>query len=188
MNPRQKVIFTQLQIASVGVLLLVFGFLWSETWLIVFGVAVMVYGTIRAWLFSRVVSKEDENEEPMDLSLDWDEEKDDDGEYAMDEWEEFLTRRFGAQSFASTRFLENELAKMDAQKKAGSSGWHTAAKPQPQAENAIDQDRVADADRIGPAADTDNLAESFLANQNGNQAGIAPEQSLQSGDSKQQNQ
>ncbi|WP_323089168.1 hypothetical protein [Allobaculum sp. JKK-2023] len=108
MNPRQKVLFTQLQIASVGVLLAAFGWMWSETWLKVFGVCIFVYGLLRAWIFSRVISQQDENEEPMDLSLDLSpEDEEDSGEYPMDEWEEAFMRRFGQSKMM--RAMEAEL-------------------------------------------------------------------------------
>lgn len=117
MNPRQKVLFTQLQIASVGVLLAAFGWRWSETWLKVFGVCIFVYGLVRAWIFSKVISQQDENEEPMDMSLDLSskDEDDDSSEYAMDEWEEALMRRFGKSKMMQAMEAELE-AKTQAKK------------------------------------------------------------------------
>lgn len=69
MNPKQKVLFAQLQIASVGLLIGIFGLLWSNHLLLLFGVSVMVYGLIRAWLLARLM-KDAQGEADPDLDLD----------------------------------------------------------------------------------------------------------------------
>lgn len=188
MNPRQKVIFTQLQIASVGVLLLVFGLMWSEVWLIVFGVIVMVYGLIRAWLFGRIVSKEDENEEPMDLSLDWDQNKEDDeGEYPMDEWEELFTRRLGGRAFTSARFFEDELAKLEAKKAADACSQKDGHPPKTASALAGPKEKNID-DGICSSSDPDGNSIPFPADPNLPNPHPDSKDAHQNCDSNQQNQ
>ncbi len=87
MSPKQKIFFTQLQIASIGLLILVFGLLWKNGWLMAFGGVVIVYGLIRLMLLKNLVEEDiDQQELPDDLTLQdfrirsfkWDEEKEDD--------------------------------------------------------------------------------------------------------------
>lgn len=185
MNPRQKVIFTQLQIASVGVLLLVFGLMWSEVWLIVFGIVVIVYGSIRAWLFARIVSKEDENEEPMDLSLDWDQEKEEADEYAMDEWEEFFTR-FGSRSLKSSRFLEDELAKMEPKTSNGSAS-KKAVQPGKTKNESPDPGHKNGEGQISPSPDPDSISISSPTNSDLKKTGLDARKASLSKDPNKQN-
>ncbi len=70
MNPKQKIFFTQLQLASVGVLIVVFGLFWKNGWLMVFGGVIIAYGLIRLMILKNLVDEDiDQQELPEDLQL-----------------------------------------------------------------------------------------------------------------------
>lgn len=68
MSPRQRVVFVQLQIASVGLLIFGFGFFWKENLLMLFGGVIFAYGLIRLLFLRRFLS--DEKPDPDDAALD----------------------------------------------------------------------------------------------------------------------
>ena len=90
MRPKQKIFFTQLQLASIGLLILVFGLLWKNGWLMAFGGSVIAYGLIRLLLLKNLVEEDiDQQKLPDDLSIQdfrirsfkWMEEKEDDEDF-----------------------------------------------------------------------------------------------------------
>lgn len=90
MSPKQKIFFTQLQLASIGLLILVFGLIWKNGWLMAFGGCVILYGLIRWLLLKNLVEEDiDQQELPDDLSIQdfrirsfkWVEEKEDDEDF-----------------------------------------------------------------------------------------------------------
>lgn len=81
---KQKLFFTQLQLASIGLLILVFGLLWKNGWLMLFGGCVIAYGLVRLLLLRNLVEEDSDSQNlPDDLTLDdfrirpfkWDEEE-----------------------------------------------------------------------------------------------------------------
>lgn len=104
MNPNQKVLFVQLQIASVGVLLAAFGFAWHKGWLLIFGLCILVYGLFRYVLLSRLLksstaltAQEAADLEGKDPFVQFGQdgyEPNDEGEYSIDEWEQRLEAHF----------------------------------------------------------------------------------------------
>lgn len=67
MNPKQKIIVSQLQIAGCGMLVLVFGLFWNRTELMVLGACVAIYAVLRMRFLLHMAP--DEMESP-DQSLD----------------------------------------------------------------------------------------------------------------------
>lgn len=113
MNPRQKVLFSQLQIASVGILIAGFGFVWKEHLLALFGCLVFGCGLIRLVILLRFLKADpadgqDAPEKPGDAPVDvnpwlWDD--DEKKQEEEDEWEaaiEAYMRRAHPERFASS--------------------------------------------------------------------------------------
>jgi hypothetical protein len=78
MNPRQKVLLTQLQIAGAGIILLVFGLFKNRTPIWILGLCVIVLGLARWFVFSKMVK-----DEPVDPELEeefWKKEEEDEEE------------------------------------------------------------------------------------------------------------
>ncbi len=68
---KQKLFFTQLQLASIGLLILVFGLLWKNGWLMLFGGCVIAYGLVRLLLLRNLVEEDSDSQNlPDDLTLD----------------------------------------------------------------------------------------------------------------------
>lgn len=66
MTPRQKLLFTQIQLALAGVLIMAFGFVWDRTELIVLGAVVCAYGAIRARILPRMIEEDVTPDESLD--------------------------------------------------------------------------------------------------------------------------
>lgn len=77
MSPKQRVIFSQMQIAGCGLLIFVFGLVWKRMELMIFGVCIAVYGIIRMIWLSRFVSDEaaDGPEQSLDQIIEASKEK-----------------------------------------------------------------------------------------------------------------
>ncbi|MCF0245517.1 MAG: hypothetical protein HUJ55_01700 [Ileibacterium sp.] len=81
MDPKQKILFTQLQIAGAGVIIAVFGWLANQTVLMVLGGGVILLGLVRAFLFGKFLNLEEITPEDIaqyNESLQNDEDEDDD--------------------------------------------------------------------------------------------------------------
>ncbi len=105
MSSKQRVLFVQLQIASVGILLGIFGLMWKMNWLLVFGGCILVYGLVRYVLIARILKQSEklsakemeelDGKDPlMQFGQNGYEESDEKGEYPMDEWEARLEKHF----------------------------------------------------------------------------------------------
>lgn len=92
MNPRQKVLFSQLQIASVGLLIAGFGWAWKETMLAVFGLVIAVYGLIRLVVLARMAHFDSPDASSLDPGL-WLPDEEEKRQEEEDEWEKALEIR-----------------------------------------------------------------------------------------------
>lgn len=107
MDPKTRVLFVQLQIASVGVLLGVFGWLWKENWLLITGFLVFAYGLIRAFLFSRLMEKNQESSKDDSYGFEDFYASHEDEDEEQDEWERALERHFERKYDSSLNSEEN---------------------------------------------------------------------------------
>lgn len=63
MSPKQKLFFTQLQLVSIGALIVVFGIIWNQIGLFIFGICIVIYSLIRFFLFRRLLDLEEPSPE-----------------------------------------------------------------------------------------------------------------------------
>lgn len=103
MTPRQRVLLTQLQLCGMGIIFLGFGIAWSKTWLIVFGITIIVYGLARWLLLKKLMDSNETQDSSAKHQMDSfvsstvkqsdsipEEQEDQEGEYVKDEWESKL--------------------------------------------------------------------------------------------------
>ncbi len=99
MDSKTRVLVVQLQIASVGVLLGIFGGLWKESWLLITGLLIFAYGLIRAFLLSSLMKKTEASDENDSYGFEDFYASHEDEEDEKDEWESalehHLERRYG---------------------------------------------------------------------------------------------
>lgn len=62
MNDKQKVIFKQLQLAGLGIVLMIFGFFAKHMPILIIGICVLVFGLIRTWIMKKLVDHMEEDE------------------------------------------------------------------------------------------------------------------------------
>ncbi len=57
MSPEQNVIYRQLQLAGLGIVLVIFGFVMHKTEIAIIGFGVAAYGTIRAIFLKKIIDQ-----------------------------------------------------------------------------------------------------------------------------------
>lgn len=96
MTPKQRVILTQLQLTGLGVIFLGFGMAWKETWLMIFGIVLGLYGLARLFVLKKLMEQSEnqkfkgQDQTPVSNSTADDFDSDPEGEYVQDEWESKL--------------------------------------------------------------------------------------------------
>lgn len=60
MNDKQKALFKQLQLSGLGIVILVFGFIYKHKALMIIGVLVFVFGLLRTLLIKHFIDQLDE--------------------------------------------------------------------------------------------------------------------------------
>lgn len=96
MTPKQRVILTQLQLTGLGVIFLGFGIAWKETWLMIFGIILGLYGLARLFVLKKLMDQsEQQGSQGQDQTQSTtkqanDQDQDDKEEYEPDEWESKL--------------------------------------------------------------------------------------------------
>lgn len=120
MTPKQRVILTQLQLTGLGVIFLGFGIAWKETWLMIFGIVLGLYGLARLFVLKKLMEQSEDQEckgqdqtPAPNLTTD-DFDSDQEGEYAKDEWESKL------ESYLVKHYENKQLNFEDSQKKSKS--------------------------------------------------------------------
>lgn len=120
MTPKQRVILTQLQLTGLGVIFLGFGIAWKETWLMIFGIVLGLYGLARLFVLKKLMEQSEDQEckgqdqtPAPNLTTD-DFDSDQEGEYAKDEWESKL------ESYLVKHYENKQLNFEDSQTKSKS--------------------------------------------------------------------
>ena len=120
MTPKQRVILTQLQLTGLGVIFLGFGIAWKETWLMIFGIVLGLYGLARLFVLKKLMEQSEDQEiqgydqtpAPNATTDDFDSDPKD--EYAQDEWESKL------ESYLVKHYENKQLNFEDSQTKSKS--------------------------------------------------------------------
>ena len=60
MNDKQKVVFKQLQLAGLGIVVFVLGFLYQEKVISIIGIVILIFGLLRTYYINKVIEKLDE--------------------------------------------------------------------------------------------------------------------------------
>lgn len=96
MTPKQRVILTQLQLTGLGIIFLGFGIAWKETWLMIFGIILGLYGLARLFVLKKLMDQSEQQgsqgQDQIQSTTKQTNDQDQDGkeEYEPDEWESKL--------------------------------------------------------------------------------------------------
>lgn len=94
MTPKQRVILTQLQLTGLGIIFLGFGIAWKETWLIIFGVILGLYGLARLFVLKKLMDQSEQQDpqgqDQTQATTKQTDDQDNKEEYERDEWESKL--------------------------------------------------------------------------------------------------
>ena len=60
MNDKQKAVFKQLQLAGLGIVIIVFGLLYQEKAISIVGIFILIFGLLRTYYIKKIIDKLDE--------------------------------------------------------------------------------------------------------------------------------